>query len=74
MQTRHGRQLYVSTGTMVGRLNGYDYRRALSKIRKLQDKELCDGIELMMLQFYYDKIDGVVKAVRDSGCHAATIH
>lgn len=68
------RQLYVSTGTMVGHSNGYDYRRALEEIRRLQDSGLCDGIELMMLKFYYDKVDDVVSAVRESGVIPATIH
>lgn len=68
------RQLYVSTGTMVGISNGYDYRRALGEIKKLADSGLCDGIELMMLKFYYDKVDEVVSAVRQSGVFPATIH
>lgn len=68
------RPLYVSTGTLVGHSNGYDYRRALREIRRLEEKDLCDGLELMMLRFYYDKIDEVTDAVRDSGCNPATIH
>lgn len=75
MQTeREKRQLYVSTGTMVGRSNGYDYRRALEQIRRLQDSGHCDGIELMMLKFYYDKIVEVTTAVKESGVFSATIH
>lgn len=68
------RPLYVSTGTLVGHPNGFDYRRALREIRRLQDKGLCDGLELMMLRFYYDKIEEVTDAVRDSDCNPATIH
>lgn len=74
MLTERGRKLYVSTGTLVGHTNGFDYRRALEEIRKLEEKELCGGLELMMLRFYYDKIDEVAGAVRDSGCNPATIH
>lgn len=71
---REMRQLYVSTGTMVGQSNGFHYRRALSEIKKLADRGICDGIELMMLKFYYDKVDDVVSAVRESGLFPATIH
>ena len=74
MQTAHGRELFVSTGTLVGHTNGFDYRRALREIRKLEEKGLCGGLELMMLRFYYDKIEEVTTAVRESGCNAATIH
>ncbi len=42
----------VSTGTMVGRSNGFNYKRALYEIKKLQDKGFCVGCELMMLTFY----------------------
>jgi len=69
-----GRKLYVSTGTMVGKSNGYDYRRALKEIRRLQDTALCDGLELMMLRFYYDKIDTLCGAVKESGCDVPVIH
>ncbi|MBQ4353389.1 MAG: sugar phosphate isomerase/epimerase [Clostridia bacterium] len=72
--SQNRRPLYVSTGTLVGHSNGFDYRRALREIRRLEEKDLCDGLELMMLRFYYDKIDEVTDAVRDSGCRAATIH
>jgi len=74
MQTEHGRALYVSTGTLVGRGNGFNYKRALREIRRLEEKELCGGLELMMLRFYYDKIDEVTDAVRESGCSPAVIH
>lgn len=59
---------------MVGRINNYNYSRALSEIRCLCDDGLCDGLELMMLVHYYDKADDVISAVRDSGVTAATIH
>ncbi len=67
-------QLFVSTGTMVARENGYDYIRALGEIKRLEQQGLCDGLELMMLKFYYDKREEVVSAVRDFGVNAAMIH
>ncbi len=68
------RRLLVSTGTMVGRSNGYNYKRALNVISELYNDGFCSGLELMMLPFYYDKIDDVVSSVAESGVEAATIH
>lgn len=64
--TNAERKLYPSTGTMVGMRNGYDYRRALREFVRFRENDLCDGIELMMLEFYYDKLDEVARAVNDS--------
>lgn len=66
--------LYVSTGTMVGKSNGYDYKRALFEINRLREADLCDGLELMMLVFYYDKAEDIVRAVKDSGIVPGVIH
>ena len=68
------RKLYISTGTLVGRENGYDYLGALEEIGRLCDAGYADGLELMMLRFYYDKIETVSDAVRGCGVHAGTIH
>lgn len=67
-------QILVSTGTMVGRSNGYDYEKALGEIKKLQDENLCGGCELMMLKFYYDKLDAVADSVVKNGVNPVTIH
>ncbi len=68
------RKLFTSTGTMVARLNNYDYPRALREISSLYDDGLCDGLELMMLVHYYDKVDAVIGEVRASGVPAEVIH
>ncbi|MGN1345518.1 MAG: sugar phosphate isomerase/epimerase family protein [Eubacteriales bacterium] len=65
--TNKNRKFYISTGVLVGRGNGYDYRRALREIGVRREMGLCDGIELMMLPFYYDKIETVAEAVGASG-------
>jgi len=67
-------RILVSTGTMVAPENGFDYVRALGEIKSLYSEGLCDGLELMMLKFYYDKRDAVVSAVKDFGVKAETIH
>lgn len=68
------RELYTSTGTLVGHSNGFNYRRALAEIAGLVGRGFTDGLELMMLKFYYDKIDDVAGAVRASGVKPAVIH
>lgn len=67
-------RILVSTGTMVAPENGFDYIRALGEIKSLYSEGLCDGLELMMLKFYYDKREAVVSAVRDFGVKAEIIH
>ena len=69
--TKRNRHLFPSTGTMVGYRNGYDYRRALREFVRLREAGLCDGVELMMLQFYYDKLETVADAVNASGLVSA---
>ena len=50
-------QILCSTGTMVGRANGYDYRVIIEN----KDLPGADGFELMMLKAWYDKLpDGGV--------------
>ncbi|MCQ2456305.1 MAG: sugar phosphate isomerase/epimerase [Clostridia bacterium] len=71
---RDTRRLICSTGTMVSRYNGYDYKRALGVIRDLYERGKIDGAELMMLHFYYDKFDEVTRAVNDSGVPFPVIH
>lgn len=67
-------RILVSTGTMVAPENGFDYVRALGEIKSLYSEGLCDGLELMMLKFYYDKREAVISAVKDFGVKAETIH
>ena len=71
---RDTRRLLCSTGTMVSRYNGYDYKRALGVTRDLYDRGKIDGAELMMLHFYYDKFDEVTSAVTDCGVPFPVIH
>lgn len=68
------RTILTSTGTMVSRLNGYDYPRALTEAVRLCEEGLSAGIELMMLTFYYDKWKDVVKKIRETGLAAPVIH
>jgi len=68
------RTILTSTGTMVSRLNGYDYKRALREAAGICADGLSSGIELMMLVFYYDKYENVVSEIRENGLSAPVIH
>ncbi len=68
------RTILTSTGTMVSRLNGYDYRRAFREAAALCADGLSSGIELMMLTHYYDKYKDVVAEIRANGLSAPVIH
>ena len=67
-------KIYASTGTMVSRFNGYDYVTALRELEKLEADGACDGIELMMLKFYYDRKDSVINEIRSRKITVGTIH
>jgi len=63
-----------STGTMVGRENGFNYRRAIDILKDFYDRKVIAGGELMMLKHYYDKKDEVVNYVNFSGVPFPVIH
>lgn len=66
--------LLCSTGTMVGRSNGYNYVRAMDVLHDLCGRGVIDGGELMMLKFYYDRADGVADAARERGIPFPVFH
>ncbi len=68
------RHIYVSTGTMVGRVNGYNYARALTEIGRFMEDGLCSGLELMMLTHYYENASALTEAVLSSGVPSPVIH
>ena len=68
------RPLYVSTGALVGRVNGYDLRGGLDIIADLYDQGICRGLELMMLTAYYSRADEVLSLVRGCGVPTPVIH
>ena len=68
------RPLYISTGALVGRVNGYDMDGALRIIVSLRERELCRGLELMMLTAWYDRREEIISAVRSCGVPVPVIH
>jgi len=68
------RPLYVSTGCLVGRVNGYDLDGSLGIIGSLYQGGSCRGLELMMLAAYYDRRDSVIASVRNAGVPVPVLH
>ncbi len=68
------KRILCSTGTMVGRENGFDLRRAVGVIADLREKNLVLGGEFMMLPYYYDRQGEVVELVKSSGVPFPVIH
>ncbi len=67
-------EIIASTGCLVGRSNGYDYRRAVRVLEELQSDGIIVGCELMMLKFYYDNLNDVANAINESNLNSLTIH
>ena len=64
------KNILCSTGTIVGKANGFDYRLIL----RYRDEICADGFELMMLKAYYDRLGDVRKTVEKAGIPVYTIH
>lgn len=67
-------ELFCSTGTLVGRVCNYDYSLINKYIPVLYEEGLIDGMELMMIPFYYDKIDEILKTVLSCNVPTPIIH
>lgn len=63
-------RILVSTGALIGRPNGRDYR-LLSDFRT---KLYCDGFEFMMYSDWYDSISDIIQMVRSEGISIPTYH
>ncbi len=64
------KELLCSTGTLVGRANGYDYTlisRCFSEIE-------AQAFELMMLSAYYEKLSEIAHNLEKSGVDIRAIH
>ena len=66
--------LYCSTGAIIGRVNGYDYRHILRIMPALIDKIPLDGLEFMMLPAYTDKLPEMAREFRAAGLAFPVIH
>lgn len=63
-------KIYCSTGTMVGRDNGWNHRIFIDFGHEIE----ADGFELMMVKAYYEKLDRLVADATASGLFFGVIH
>lgn len=63
-------KVLVSTGALIGRPNGRDYRL----LKDLSERINCDGFEFMMYSDWYDKIDDIVEFVKTNNIKISTYH
>ena len=68
------RPLLVSTGALVGRVNGYDLAGALEVIRNVFAQGLCAGLEWMMVTAFYDRQPEVIREMKNAGVPIPVIH
>ncbi len=66
--------LYCSTGAIIGRLNQYDYRHILRVMPDLCREIPLDGLELMMLPAYLDKLPKMAEDFSAAGLRFPVIH
>ena len=63
-------QILCSTGTMIGRPNGRDYRLIGKYAKELH----CDGFEFMMYSTWYDEIDKLTEYLKGLGLCIPVVH
>ncbi|MBR6709090.1 MAG: sugar phosphate isomerase/epimerase [Clostridia bacterium] len=66
--------LYCSTGTIIGRVTGYDYRKILEYMPRIAEAVSLDGVELMMLGAYLERTVSIARALKASGLCFPIIH
>lgn len=64
------RRVLCSTGALLGRPNGRDYRLLRSYAPELE----CDGFEFMLYETWYDELDAMVREVSSLGLSIPTLH
>lgn len=68
------RGVFCSTGTMVGRINGFNYSLISKNFPSLFEKGLISGGEFIVLSAYYDNIKNVCKEVKNTGVPFDVLH
>ena len=64
------KKILCSTGTIVGKANGFDHTLIARYAKDIR----ADGLELMMLQAYYDDLTGVCKTLERASLPVYTFH
>jgi len=71
---RKKRDLYCSTGTIIGHVNNNRWQLIGENMSSLIEAGIIDGIELMMLHSYYPQMDEMAKSFSADGLVFPVIH
>ena len=63
-------QIFCSTGALIGRPNGRDYRL----LRQFCPQLDCDGFEFILYNSWYDQIDDLTAFLKDLKLHIPVMH
>ena len=63
-------QILCSTGALIGRPNGRDYRLLKQFCPQLE----CDGFEFMLYTTWYDQIEALTSFLKSIQLHIPVIH
>ena len=66
--------LYCSTGAIIGRVNGYNFRHILRVMPPFCAGVPLEGLELMMLPAYLEHLDEMAAEFSAAGLHFPVIH
>lgn len=67
-------KLLCSTGALVGRVCNYDYSLIAKTMPRLFESNLIDGMEFMMIPYYYDNLNDVCNVVNSCNLFTPYIH
>ena len=67
-------KLFCSTGALVGRVCNYDYSLIKKHLPALFEQGYIDGMEFMMIPYYYDRVNDIIKTVNDTKIPTPVMH
>ncbi len=67
-------EIYLSTGALVERRNGYNYHKVSETVPPLMEEGFISGAEFMMIKLYYEIRDEVIKEFLSYGIKFPIIH
>ncbi|MBE6563141.1 MAG: sugar phosphate isomerase/epimerase [Ruminococcaceae bacterium] len=67
-------KIYLSTGALVERRNGYNFHIVSDLVPRLMDEGFVSGAEFMMIKLYYEKRAEVVSEFLSAGVKFPVIH
>ena len=66
--------IYLSTGSLVERRNGYNYHTVTETVPPLMEKGFIEGAEFMVIKPYYDKTKEVIEEFLGAGIVFPVLH